>query len=141
MKLAYSDYRKPSAKVEISIAPLIDVMFLLLIFFMVATVFPENDGVVIEKPNMASADKIGKTPIRVVITNDKIFYVDGRAVTLDEAVLVVREKMSGEKGETVMIEADKGVSVGVLGETLDKLKEAGVQNFALSANRKPFVDK
>ncbi len=137
MKLFASEYKKPRRSVEITLAPLIDVMFLLVIFFMVATVFPDNDGVTIEKPSLSSAGKIDQKSISIKITGEGNYFVEGKLSTLSDAARLVKLAVAKEPGITVILEADKMARVNAVAMALDKFKAEGATKFALAAERAP----
>lgn len=137
MKLYLSEYKKVPPKVEITLAPLIDIMFLLVIFFMVATVFPKDDGVAIDKPSLSSAEKIDQKSISIKITADGDYFVEGRLTTLSDAAQLVKQMVAQDPGITVILEADKMARVNAVALALDKFKTAGATKFALAAERIP----
>ncbi|MFV2058058.1 MAG: ExbD/TolR family protein, partial [Thiohalomonadales bacterium] len=71
-------------KPEISMAPLVDIVFLLLIFFMVTTVFPNNNGLVIEKPTSENAAALLDKQIIITLDKQGQAYLENRPVTLKD---------------------------------------------------------
>lgn len=137
MKLSFADYKKPGAKVEISIAPLIDIMFLLVIFFMVSTVFPDNKGIAVNKPEMKTASELGPDPVKLVISREGHYYFRGARVSLDRAELLAFGALRNNPDRIIIIEADKEADVEHLTEALDKFKSGMVKSFpiAIAATR------
>jgi len=131
MRLTSSEYRRPLAKVEVSLAPLIDVMFLLLIFFMVATVFPENKGVAVRKPEMVTAGSIEGKTVTILVTKDGRYFMDGEETTLDAAA----RRVVAAKGITVVIESDRDARVESVTRALDAFKRAGAKSLAIAAKQ------
>ncbi len=135
MNYSFSDYRKPAVKVEISIAPLIDIMFLLVIFFMVTTIFPDSQGVTVNKPEMDSANSMEDTALTILITENNEYFISDKMVNLDEAYDIVRLTVSQNRTALVIVEADKNSKVETLTNALDKFKKAGAISLAIAATK------
>lgn len=131
MSLAGSEYRRATGKVEITLAPLIDMMFLLLIFFMVATVFPDDRGVNVKKPEMATAGEISRESLVVKITTDGRYFVEGEQVSIDEAA----QRVANAPDRPVTLEADRDARVEAVTRALDAFKQAGARSLAIAAEQ------
>ncbi|MCP4107828.1 MAG: biopolymer transporter ExbD [Desulfobacteraceae bacterium] len=125
-----------SKAAEINMAPLIDMIFILLIFFLVTTTFVKESGVDIQRPNAKTGIPKKKVHLMVEVTSDGIIYAEGK--TLD--IRSVRSRMKrflieNPKG-TVLIAADKESNTGIVIRVLDECRLAGVQDISVAA-RKP----
>ncbi|NLB55815.1 MAG: biopolymer transporter ExbD [Lentisphaerae bacterium] len=120
--------------VEINISPLIDVVFLLLIFFVVTTVFVEETGVRIDRPQAVSAQDLEKTSIMIAVTADNRIVYAGRDVSLNNLRGIVAQQIS-QKDTPVIIIADCDAAAGRLVEVIDECKLAGANQVSLAANK------
>lgn len=116
---------------EINISPLIDMVFILLIFFIVTTVFVEETGVDVNKPQAASAVDLEKNSILIAITDKGKIVYGGKEVSLSGVRSVVRQLVSKEQ-MPVIIQADKSVSIDVYTRVHDECKLAGAAQVNLA---------
>jgi biopolymer transport protein ExbD len=118
---------------EINISPLIDMVFILLIFFIVTTVFVEETGVDINKPQAASAIDLDKNSILLAITsNGKVVY-GGREVGVSGVRSIVR-RLTQKEEMPVIIQSDKTVQTELLVRVIDEAKLGGAKNVSLSTD-------
>ena len=109
---------------EINISPLIDVVFILLIFFIVTTVFVDETGVEVEKPRAASQQELDKNSILIGITAEGGVYYGGREIGVGGVRAVVGRLIKGED-LPVVIQADRRAATQKTIEVLDEAKLAG----------------
>ena len=120
--------------VDINISPLIDMMFLLLIFFIVTTAFVEEIGVDIQKPTAASAKSLDAKSILLGISaDDKIYYGD-KMLGLNNVRGVVSRLLRGEE-KPVIIVADEGSHSKTLVDVIDECKLAGAKQVSLATEK------
>ena len=121
-----------TGKPEITMAPLIDVVFLLLIFFMVTTVFPENRGLVIEKPETKISEPLAMKKITFVISHEGVVeFLDSKINTSDIERLV-REQLNAAPDTAVMLQVDKRASTDVFIKVLDACKSGGAKQVGIA---------
>jgi biopolymer transport protein ExbD len=121
-------------KVEINMAPLIDCVFLLLIFFIVTTVFVEETGVEVQKPHAASAQDLEKNSILIALTPDGRIVYGGRQVDLNSVRGIVARQLR-EKDMPVILIADENSRSGRLVDLVDECKLAGAKRVSVAARR------
>jgi biopolymer transport protein ExbD len=121
-------------RVEINMAPLIDCVFLLLIFFVVTTVFVEETGVEVQKPRAASAQDLSKHSIMIALTADGNIVYGGRRIGLNSVRGLVAQHLR-EKDVPVILIADEGARSGALVDLIDECKLAGARQVSIAANR------
>lgn len=119
----------PEGSDELNISPLIDMVFILLIFFIVTTVFVEEAGVDISKPQAASAVDLDKNSIQIGITDTGKVVYNGREIGATGVRSTVR-RLSQKEKMPVMILADKSVPTDLLVRVIDEATLGG----ALSTN-------
>ena len=122
-------------KGHLDIAPLIDVIFLLLIFFMLTSSFIFQPGIKINLPKALTSEVIQRENLVIVIMEDSSVYIDERAIDNDE--LSSRVKIAAQQSKPILIKADRNASLGRVVELWDLCRVEGVQkiNIATTQNR------
>jgi len=123
-----------SREIEINMSPMIDCVFLLLIFFIVTTVFVEETGVDISKPTAASAHDMEKQSIMIALTSGGKIVYGGREIDINSVRGVVTQQLSG-RDIPVIIMADRKSSTGKLIELMDECKLGGATRVSVAAER------
>jgi biopolymer transport protein ExbD len=124
-----------SEQVDINMSPLIDCVFLLLIFFIVTTVFVKNTGIDIKKPQAASAKSLQNNSIMISISRDGRIYYAGTVVSLNSIRGIVRQQLN-VKEVPVVILADEDSRSGQLIKLIDECKLAGAKSVSIAADMK-----
>ena len=116
---------------DINISPLIDMVFILLIFFIVTTVFVEETGVDVNKPQAASASDLDKNSILIAITENGNIVYGGKNVGISGVRPIIRRLYQKEK-MPVIIQADRKSITDVVVRVIDEAKLAGAESVSLS---------
>ena len=109
----------------IDISPLIDVVFILLIFFMVSTTFVKDMELELERPSASSASPASTEALRVYIDRDSQVYVDTAPVQSWMLQSRVRDHLRDAPDSPVLIITDRGVPAEKLIEAVDQCRLAG----------------
>ena len=118
---------------EINLTPMLDVVFIMLIFFIVTAVFVREPGVGVSKPTAETAFMPDSASIFVAITGNNEVWVDRRQVEVT-GVRPAIERLHAENPEGgVVIQADMAAHNGVLIQVMDAIKEAGVSEITIAA--------
>jgi len=127
--------RRSGGTLILEITPLIDVVFLLLIFFMLATSFDERSAFKIDLPKSTAAKtKSTLKEVQVLVDKDRNVYVrytdnsgksQNEKLDLTSFVSVVSEKLNNSESKDVIISADKDIDYGFIVEIMSLLKESG----------------
>ena len=127
--------RRSGGTLVLEITPLIDVVFLLLIFFMLATSFDERSAFKIDLPKSTAAKtKSTLKEVQVLVDKEKNVYLrytdnsgksQSEKLDLSNFVSVVSEKLNTSESKDVMISADKAIDYGFIVEVMSLLKESG----------------
>jgi len=120
---------------EINISPLIDVVFILLIFFIVTTVFIEETGVNVNKPRAASAEDLEKQAILLAVTANGQVYQGGRSIGVDGVRTVVAAMLEGDEAMPVIIQGDAAANHGLIVKVIDAAKLAGARSVNLATSK------
>jgi biopolymer transport protein ExbD len=120
--------------VDVNMSPLIDCVFLLLIFFIVTTVFVEETGVEIQKPQAASAQDLAKESILIALTEDGRVMYGGRDIGVGGVRGVVARQLR-EREAPVIILSDARATTAPLVDIIDEAKLAGAKQVSIAAGR------
>lgn len=123
---------------RLGIAPLIDIVFLLLIFFMVTSHFDLASGVRLQLPEMAS--RLSQEPRReatVVIDTDGNTYLEGEPVEKKLLEERFRKRVQDDGLERIILQADKDTRHGAVLGIIDLARAAGVRSVIIAARWKP----
>lgn len=127
--------RQSGAIADVNMTPLIDMVFILLIFFIVTTSFVKETGVDVSRPSAHSAVSKELANILISITPNGEVWMDKRQIDR-RAVRANVERMHAENPEgSVIILADKEAKTGLLIEVMDQARLAGVANVSIAAER------
>ena len=115
--------------------PLIDMVFILLIFFIVTTSFVRESGVDVQRPSAQSAETKEKANVLLGLTSEGQVFVEGRPLDI-RSVRAYMERFLAESPEgSVVIVADKESMTGNAVQVLDQCRLAGVKNISLAARK------
>ncbi|HSN72797.1 MAG TPA: biopolymer transporter ExbD [Steroidobacteraceae bacterium] len=118
---------------EIDLTPMLDVVFIMLIFFIVTAAFVKEAGIEVDRPEAITAVPQEKANILIAIGPSDEIWIDRRPVDA-RAVRANIERLHAENPQgTVVIQADKEATTDTLIEVMDAARQAGVFNVAISA--------
>ena len=112
-------------RVSLDISPLLDVVFLLLIFFLVTTTFMPDASMELELPESTTATQSEVVPTMVTVGEDGGVQIDGDSVSIQELERAVAALLPEER-EKITVRADARVDYGVIVRIIDALRNAGV---------------
>jgi len=118
---------------QIDIAPLIDVIFQLLIFFMLTSSFTFQSGIRVKLPKAVTSDIIKEENLIVTITSENIIYLNGTVITLKE--LKTRLSQPNIKDKPLLIKADRRASVGRIVDIWDLCRHLGIERINIATNQ------
>lgn len=121
-------------EVEINLSPMIDMVFILLIFFIVTTVFVEETGVEVNKPEAAASRPLDKNSILIAVTADNKVIYGGRDIGVAGVAPIVK-RITLQQQVPVIIQADANASHGVFSQVYGEAKLAGAQTINFSTQR------
>ena len=119
---------------EINMSPLIDMVFILLIFFIVTTTFVEETGVEVDKPSAASAAALDKNSILLAITAEGQVVHGGQEVGIGGVRALVKRLVEQEP-MPVIIQVDRAANADMVLRVIDESKLGGAKNVSLAASQ------
>lgn len=127
--------RKSEDVGNIDVSPLIDMVFILLIFFMVSTTFVKDMKVDIERPGAASAERASSKALRVNIDSSSNIYIDGAPVRPWMVQSRVREFLDSSGSTQVLVITDRRVAAERLVEVVDQCRLAGATEVGVATEK------
>ncbi len=117
---------------RVDISPLIDMVFILLIFFMVSTTFVKDMKLDLNRPSASTATTASTEAIRLYIDNGGDVYLDGQPVRTWVIQSRVRDLLASSTSEQVLVVTDDQVPAGKLVEVVDQARRAGAQDVGVA---------
>lgn len=126
--------RKSGAQVDV--APLLDMVFILLIFFVITSNFNRQTGVDVQKPKSQSALYQGQQTVMIGITREGTVHIHGRQVSVDALTQILSQELARRPDMQVVIVGDKGSPLGRTVEVMDLCTQSGILKVSLAADKK-----
>jgi biopolymer transport protein ExbD len=114
----------------IPITNLVDVLFLLIVFFMLSTVLSFDRGLGVKLPDTKTAGTISNKGVTIVVDKEGKVFVDGTEVPLERLAGAVKERMV-LMGENVILKSDRETRYQAIAEVMDRLLDIGVTDLSL----------
>ncbi len=118
---------------KINIAPLIDVIFLLLIFFMLSSSFTNPSGINVKLPKAVTSDTIVEENLVITITSEDVIYLNNSVTTFKELNTILSNKRN--KKRPLLIKADRRSSVGRIVDVWDLCRKVGIERINIATDR------
>ena len=117
---------------EINMTPMLDIVFIMLIFFIVTAVFVKEAGIDVNKPEVQTAQDIKRVSALIAVSADNEIWINKTEVELrDVRAVVERLRKENPQGQFV-VQSDAKSESGVVVDVLDQLNEAGIRGVAIS---------
>jgi biopolymer transport protein ExbD len=122
---------RPRRKVVINITSLIDVIFMLLLFFMITSTFLEQPGIKLELPSARATAQA--EPQEYVLTVDRkgALFLNRRPLTLGELEATLRQALPRMKDGALVLKADQEITHGLVVQVMDLAKRGGVKKLII----------
>lgn len=130
--------QEESDNVEINLSPMIDCIFILLIFFILTTVFVEESGIEVNKPNASNAVPLEKNSVLIAISSDNEVFYGGHEVGVTGVRSVIERALANSES-SVIIQADRGSTHDIFAQVYGEAKAAGAERiqFSTKSNSSP----
>ena len=127
--------RKEQSVDSIDVSPLIDMVFILLIFFMVTTTFTKDMKLDLNRPSAASATLLNEKVIRVYIDDNRDVYIDNQPIKIWAIQSKLREMLRSSINKAVLVVTDGHIPVESLIDVIDECKLSGAKDVAVSTTK------
>jgi biopolymer transport protein ExbD len=121
--------------VDLNVIPLIDVVFFLLIFYVISTVFAAEQAVPVQRPGHSQARTVSGAFVPVAITREGRIRIGAQAVEPAGVTAAVRSALAGQGSGTVVVIADREVPTGLLLQVMDACQAAGATRVDVAATK------
>ncbi len=121
-------------KGQLDIAPLIDVVFLLLIFFMLTSNFVFQPGIKVSLPKAITSEVISSENVVVTVTGQDLLFLNEKPITIHELVARLKENTGEQK--SLLLKADTRASLGRVVEIWDLCRELGIPQINIATSQK-----
>jgi len=118
---------------QIDIAPLIDMVFQLLIFFMLTSSFIMQPGIKVNLPRAVTSEVVKYENVEVAISSENVIYINGKVITIQEFKTLLKQtaKVKG----SILIKADRRASLGRIVEVWDICRDLGITQINIATNQ------
>lgn len=120
---------------ELNMSPLIDMIFILLIFFVVTTSFVKEAGVDVQRPVAQTAETKESTNIVMAITAENLIVVEGKPIDVRSVQSYMERFLMQNPNGSVVLAADANSRSGIVIQVLDSCRLAGVKNLSVAAKK------
>ena len=118
---------------QIEIAPLIDTVFLLLIFFLLTSNFVLQPGIKVDLPRVLTGKALAVRNVELMVSGQDMVYFDGKAITAEELGKLINQ--AAQRKQAVLLKADRQASLGRIAEIWDSCRNAGVTQVSIATNQ------
>ena len=123
-------------QLQAPLTSLIDIVFLLLIYFLLTTNFMVDEGIKIKLPQASATSPQTQKEITIVVDNRGRAFLENKEVPLNELFAVLKDRLQGKADGLVVIKADKGVVLNKAVRVMDVAKAAGAGRLVLATEKK-----
>jgi len=118
---------------QIDIAPLIDMVFQLLIFFMLTSSFVIQPGIKVNLPKAITSEVVKFENVELVISSENVTYLNGKVITTAELRTLLAQV--AKKKQSILIKADRRASLGRVVEIWDMCRDLGIAQINIATNQ------
>ncbi|NVJ59652.1 MAG: biopolymer transporter ExbD [Gammaproteobacteria bacterium] len=120
---------------EIDMTPMLDIVFIMLIFFIVTASFVKEAGVTVSNPGAITAKARPNANVFIAVTKNGDVYIDNKNIAVEKLKVEIQRIKAETPEGSIVIQADKDSKAGVVMKVLDAAKGAGVKAVSVAATR------
>ena len=130
-------HRRNDEEAQINITPMLDIVFIMLIFFIVTTSFVKEIGLDVSRPSKAPPKEVKQSAVIAIrIAANGIVEVNNRVVDVRAVRANVQSALAAKPDAIVVVVADRDADAGLMVQIIDQAREAGAENVSLAATAK-----
>ena len=118
---------------QIEITPLIDMIFLLLVFFLLTSSFVIQPGIKVNLPKALTSEAVKQETIEIVISSENVIYLNGRVTTTKEIKAIF--KLAAKRQQPILLKADRRASLGRVVEIWDMARDLGISQISIATDQ------
>ena len=126
--------RKAADDSDINITPMLDIVFIMLIFFIVSTSFVKAPGIDPDRPQADTAQAMPQANILIGVNVEGRVWVNSRVVPVNQVQLLVENSVSENPESSAVLVADEAAPAGIVLDVLEQVRLGGVSNIAVAAD-------
>ncbi|GGO72276.1 MULTISPECIES: ExbD/TolR family protein [Bowmanella] len=126
-------HRAEEEEATIDMTPMLDIVFIMLIFFIVTTSFVKEAGIEVNKPKAEQATKQKSANIFIAINENGEVWMDKRMVDVERVSANIERLLAEQPTDVVIVQADVEAKHGVVVEVMDQIKAAGIDRISVAA--------
>ncbi len=127
--------QRKTEEANVDMSPLIDMVFILLIFFMVSSTFVKDMKLDLERPGASSASRASSKVIRVYIDNTGETFIDGQSVKIWAIQGKLRDMLRASTQKSVLVISDDTIAVQKLIDVVDQCRLSGAKDVAVATQK------
>jgi biopolymer transport protein ExbD len=124
--------RVEEEEAAIDMTPMLDIVFIMLIFFIVTTVFVKEAGIEVNKPGATESIKPKNANIFIAVNERGDVWIDKHLVDVDAVRANLERLMAEQPSDVIIIQADKNAEHGVVVAVMDQIKAAGIDRISIA---------
>ena len=125
--------RVEEEEAAIDMTPMLDIVFIMLIFFIVTTVFVKEAGIEVNKPGASEAVMPKNANIFIAITDKGEVWMDKREIDIDSVRANLERLMAEQPSDVLIIQADENAEHGIVMQVMDQIKAAGIDRISIAS--------
>lgn len=127
--------KRPAYGVQTPLTSLIDIVFLLLIYFLLTTNFLTEEGIRVQLPQALSTVSQEDKELIITLSPEGDVYIGAKAVPLDELLVRVKQRLEADPETAVVLKADRSLILNRVVQVMDIIKAAGAARLRLATER------
>lgn len=120
---------------EIDMTPMLDIVFIMLIFFIVTTSFVKEAGIDVNRPKAEQATQKQSANIFIAVSANGEIWMDKRMVDVERVAANIEKMLAEQPTDMVVIQADKEARHGLVVKVMDQIKSAGIDKISIAAEK------
>jgi biopolymer transport protein ExbD len=120
---------------QINLVPMVDVIFQLLIFFMLTSSFTFPSSIPVKLPKAVTSDVIKEQNLTITISSEDVVYLQDQVITLKELSEFLSREAQASEHRPILIKADRRASMGRIVDVWDLCRELGLEQIHIATNR------
>lgn len=130
--MAFKKYAAEHEEAKVDMTPMLDIIFIMLIFFIVTTSFVKPMGIDYNKPESAQKSRAKGDNVLITVSKTGLVTMEGRQVDMERITANIERKLAEAPGAAILIQADGETLHGTVVGVMDRVKAAGVSKISVT---------
>ncbi len=133
--MARKNRNSDQEEATIDMTPMLDIVFIMLIFFIVTTSFVKEAGIDVNRPQATQATQKKSANIFVAVRENGEIWMDKRMVDVERVAANIEKMLAEQPTDMVVVQADKAARHGLVVKVMDQIKAAGIEKISIAAEK------